>query len=126
MNELECSICLCEINNGKKTYILPCKHMFHLDCIESGLCYSMTCPNCRGKITDYEILFKKIQELHGILGINIDLKSLTVYFIEDLYILAFDLVKYLSNPKTKNIIKMMFAYRRMIERKRKSKKRRLL
>ena len=47
----DCSICLEDMTNEqvKETYVLPCGHGFHCECLE-GL-YKRTCPMCRALIT---------------------------------------------------------------------------
>jgi E3 ubiquitin-protein ligase RNF115/126 len=42
-----CSICLMDINDGQKTILLPCGHMFHDECITKWLNIHNTCPLCR-------------------------------------------------------------------------------
>ena len=42
-----CSICLMDINEGQKTILLPCGHMFHDECITKWLNIHNTCPLCR-------------------------------------------------------------------------------
>lgn len=42
-----CSICLEEIQNGTNVYEIPCRHIFHIDCISVWRVYSSTCPVCR-------------------------------------------------------------------------------
>lgn len=43
-----CSICLCEFEEKECVKRLPCKHLFHSDCIDLWLVESKaTCPICR-------------------------------------------------------------------------------
>ena len=42
-----CSICLMDINEGQKTILLPCGHMFHDECVTKWLNLHNTCPLCR-------------------------------------------------------------------------------
>ena len=42
-----CSICLMDINDGQKTILLPCGHMFHDECVTKWLNIHNTCPLCR-------------------------------------------------------------------------------
>ena len=44
--EPQCSICLCEYENGDKLVSLPCKHIFHDDCITSWTDNNQRCPLC--------------------------------------------------------------------------------
>lgn len=39
-----CSICLCEYEKGDKLVSLPCKHVFHEDCITSWTDHNTRCP----------------------------------------------------------------------------------
>jgi len=41
-----CSICLCEYEKGEKLVSLPCKHVFHEDCINSWTEHNTRCPLC--------------------------------------------------------------------------------
>lgn len=45
-NGKECSICLDDLSLGDHS-ILPCKHIFHDNCIRSWRRYKRTCPLCR-------------------------------------------------------------------------------
>ncbi|KAF5180720.1 hypothetical protein FRX31_029688 [Thalictrum thalictroides] len=51
-HELEagCSICLCEFCSGVKIVHMPCKHLFHEECIIRWLNKASTCPLCRHKL----------------------------------------------------------------------------
>lgn len=43
-----CNICLEDFKKGKKVWELPCKHIFHLECIDEWLSrHSCICPNCK-------------------------------------------------------------------------------
>jgi hypothetical protein len=44
--EPHCSICLCEYEDGDKLISLPCKHIFHDDCISSWTSNNTRCPLC--------------------------------------------------------------------------------
>ncbi|KAG7364563.1 ring finger domain containing protein [Nitzschia inconspicua] len=44
--EPHCSICLCEYEVGDKLVSLPCKHIFHDDCISSWTDNNQRCPLC--------------------------------------------------------------------------------
>ena len=52
INSNICSICIDEINiyNYNNLFITPCKHCFHLDCINDWFLYNTSCPNCRQQI----------------------------------------------------------------------------
>ena len=42
-----CAICLKNFERGKKVMNLPCKHMFHVECISTWFKQNHVCPNCR-------------------------------------------------------------------------------
>ncbi|EGC33431.1 hypothetical protein DICPUDRAFT_92417 [Dictyostelium purpureum] len=39
-----CCICLCEMENGEEVRTLPCKHFFHVTCIDQWLKVNKVCP----------------------------------------------------------------------------------
>jgi hypothetical protein len=45
-----CPICLCEYEEGENVRALPCKHVFHPDCVDTWLKRNATCPACRQSI----------------------------------------------------------------------------
>ncbi|KAK9056533.1 hypothetical protein SSX86_023895 [Deinandra increscens subsp. villosa] len=53
--EVECSVCLCELEQGEKTRILPkCNHVFHAECIDMWFHSHSTCPVCRNLVSGEE------------------------------------------------------------------------
>jgi len=43
-----CSVCMSTFEKGEKTKVLPCSHIFHVDCIVPWLTnHSQTCPMCK-------------------------------------------------------------------------------
>eukprot|EP01017_Pseudomicrothorax_dubius_P029864 TRINITY_DN3667_c0_g1_i2.p2 TRINITY_DN3667_c0_g1~~TRINITY_DN3667_c0_g1_i2.p2 ORF type:complete len:104 (+),score=4.46 TRINITY_DN3667_c0_g1_i2:445-756(+) len=46
----ECSICTNVFGQGEIIRQLPCKHIFHNDCVKPWLKKNTTCPNCRADI----------------------------------------------------------------------------
>lgn len=44
----ECAVCLEDLVVGDPIQSLPCKHIYHLACIDEWLTRSFTCPLCRG------------------------------------------------------------------------------
>eukprot|EP01017_Pseudomicrothorax_dubius_P018121 TRINITY_DN2016_c0_g1_i2.p1 TRINITY_DN2016_c0_g1~~TRINITY_DN2016_c0_g1_i2.p1 ORF type:complete len:170 (-),score=22.49 TRINITY_DN2016_c0_g1_i2:118-627(-) len=52
----ECSICMNPFAEGEVIRLLPCKHIFHNDCLRPWLCSHSSCPNCRLDLISY---FKK-------------------------------------------------------------------
>lgn len=74
-NVTECSICqeLFELN--QIVYKLPCRHVYHVDCVTSWLNQSNTCPLCRLELPKAEShMIKKINNNNGTLHTN-DLTS---------------------------------------------------
>lgn len=57
-----CCVCLSILNDdeepGKETILLPCKHRFHIDCVERWFSASKkTCPVCRFSMEEEETDF---------------------------------------------------------------------
>ncbi|KAI9475044.1 hypothetical protein LPJ78_002887 [Coemansia sp. RSA 989] len=48
--KLECGICMDEYKNNEEVMILPCKHFYHLECIDHWLKMNGTCPICRTRV----------------------------------------------------------------------------
>ncbi|ORX74692.1 hypothetical protein DL89DRAFT_208613, partial [Linderina pennispora] len=46
----DCSICQDEYKQGEEVVELPCKHLFHDECIKHWLNVNGTCPICRAGI----------------------------------------------------------------------------
>ncbi|KAG2423831.1 hypothetical protein HXX76_014991 [Chlamydomonas incerta] len=46
-DEPQCTVCLCEYEEGERITQLPCKHDFHTNCINKWLQTHYTCPICR-------------------------------------------------------------------------------
>lgn len=44
---VNCSICLEDLELGEAMRIIPCQHIFHIQCIDSWLVLNNTCPICR-------------------------------------------------------------------------------
>jgi hypothetical protein len=50
MSEVEeptCSICLTDYEAGERLRVLPCRHVFHRECLDPWLARNANCPNCR-------------------------------------------------------------------------------
>ena len=45
-----CSVCISDYEKGDKLRVLPCKHLFHVDCVDQWLSVNATCPLCRKSI----------------------------------------------------------------------------
>ena len=50
--EPTCSVCLCEYEKGDNLIMLPCKHVFHEDCIKSWTDNNLRCPLCNADLTE--------------------------------------------------------------------------
>ncbi|XP_059658346.1 E3 ubiquitin protein ligase RIE1-like [Cornus florida] len=48
--DAECSICLCQYEDGEELHALPCNHHFHSTCIAKWLKMNATCPLCKYNI----------------------------------------------------------------------------
>ena len=46
----ECSICLCEYEEGQMIRMLPCRHGFHQKCVDQWLASHTTCCVCRASV----------------------------------------------------------------------------
>jgi hypothetical protein len=53
-DKFDCSVCIDEMKVGDTIITLPCKHMFHEDCLVAWLKEHNTCPNCRAPIEKSE------------------------------------------------------------------------
>uniref|UniRef100_A0AAZ3Q661 RING-type domain-containing protein n=1 Tax=Oncorhynchus tshawytscha TaxID=74940 RepID=A0AAZ3Q661_ONCTS len=42
----ECAICMNDFEYGDPIRFLPCLHIYHVDCIDTWLMRSFTCPSC--------------------------------------------------------------------------------
>ncbi|KAK9273373.1 hypothetical protein L1049_018183 [Liquidambar formosana] len=50
-DEQQCYICLCEYEEGDKIRILPCRHEYHMSCVDKWLKeIHGVCPLCRGDV----------------------------------------------------------------------------
>ncbi|XP_022752634.1 RING-H2 finger protein ATL57-like [Durio zibethinus] len=47
--QIDCAICLSEFEERECVKTIPyCKHVFHVECIDTWLVYHVSCPVCRG------------------------------------------------------------------------------
>ncbi|KAJ2367448.1 hypothetical protein H4S01_002158 [Coemansia sp. RSA 2610] len=50
--KFECGICMEEYKSDEEVMALPCKHFYHLECIDHWLKMNGTCPICRTRIDE--------------------------------------------------------------------------
>ena len=48
--ELECAVCLAELQPKDTVRLLPCVHVFHKECVDKWLARSAACPTCKGTV----------------------------------------------------------------------------
>lgn len=49
--DVECSVCLCKIEEGDEIRVLRCQHMYHRHCLDKWVAFkNHTCPICRESI----------------------------------------------------------------------------
>ncbi|KYR00191.1 putative GATA-binding transcription factor [Tieghemostelium lacteum] len=51
--DASCAICLCEYELNDRIRILPCKHHFHLSCVDRWLIINKACPFCKRDVASY-------------------------------------------------------------------------
>jgi len=56
-DEKNCSICLDEFLAESQLYTIPCKHLFHKECLTDWVAENYKCPVCRGEIAKYKVDF---------------------------------------------------------------------
>ena len=54
-DEKSCSICLDEFLAESQLYTIPCKHLFHKECLTDWVAENYKCPVCRGEIAKYKV-----------------------------------------------------------------------
>jgi len=59
-DEKSCSICLDEFLAESQLYTIPCKHLFHKECLTDWVAENYKCPVCRGEIAKYKVDFEEI------------------------------------------------------------------
>ena len=58
-DEKNCSICLDEFLAESQLYTIPCKHLFHKECLTDWVAENYKCPVCRGEIAKYKVDFEE-------------------------------------------------------------------
>ena len=53
-----CTICTEFLDGSRDVSALRCGHLFHGDCLSPWLSQSMTCPQCRQKVTKANVIHK--------------------------------------------------------------------
>ncbi|KAK7508519.1 hypothetical protein BaRGS_00000085 [Batillaria attramentaria] len=46
-----CPVCLDEFHNAEKVALCPCRHSFHVKCLQQWLDQHNTCPMCKTRVT---------------------------------------------------------------------------
>jgi len=58
-NKGQCPVCIKDFEKGNTAKVMPCKHVFHRECIEPWLEKTNSCPLCRHELPtddeDYEL-----------------------------------------------------------------------
>ena len=49
----QCIICMEGFNENELVKQLPCRHIFHTDCINHWLCQQKNCPFCKAECTNF-------------------------------------------------------------------------
>jgi hypothetical protein len=65
-DEKNCSICLDEFLAESQLYAIPCKHLFHKECLADWVAENYKCPVCRGEIAKYKVDFPEPIAEHDI------------------------------------------------------------
>ncbi|KAI9113696.1 hypothetical protein K1719_014947 [Acacia pycnantha] len=56
-DQLECRVCLSELQEGDKVRTLKCKHTFHQECLDRWLLqFWATCPLCRNRVLPEDVV----------------------------------------------------------------------
>ena len=53
-----CTICTELLDSSRDVSALKCGHLFHADCLAPWLSQSLTCPQCRQKVTKAAVIHK--------------------------------------------------------------------
>ncbi|CAI8598274.1 unnamed protein product [Vicia faba] len=70
---VDCSVCLCDFEEGEKVRSLKCKHAFHKDCLDKWLQdYLATCPLCREQVLPEHVVSKHRMHRNHQQGYNVE------------------------------------------------------
>ncbi|KAL2542770.1 RING-type domain-containing protein [Abeliophyllum distichum] len=60
INNAECAVCLCSIDEGDEVKELGCNHLFHRVCLDRWVRYGhTTCPLCRNNLKPRQLVGRK-------------------------------------------------------------------
>eukprot|EP00347_Sterkiella_histriomuscorum_P007440 403348913 len=65
MQKKECQVCFEQFKDEDKFYKLPCKHLFHVDCILPWLDKHNTCPSCRHELPTDDLNYENRRRSSG-------------------------------------------------------------
>ena len=56
---LDCAVCRCDLELDESVVELPCKHLYHRECITPWLEQTSTCPTCRHQLPTADTKFER-------------------------------------------------------------------
>jgi hypothetical protein len=65
-SEKQCAVCMCDFTTGEKAKQMPCKHIFHPDCIHPWLAKHNSCPNCRQELRTDDEAYERRKEFNRV------------------------------------------------------------
>jgi hypothetical protein len=65
-SEKQCAVCMCDFTTGDQAKQMPCKHIFHPDCIHPWLAKHNSCPNCRQELRTDDVAYERRKELNRV------------------------------------------------------------
>lgn len=65
-SEKQCAVCICDFTTGEQAKQMPCKHIFHPDCIHPWLAKHNSCPTCRQEMRTDDVVYERRKERHRV------------------------------------------------------------